>query len=145
MTPITILLGIPAYKAQNEQKGHTDIRVPAFYYHAYAIVIRDCQTHLILLMSCASAESRSANGDSRLVLEYNPNSNVSLAGMPRGPAVWVILINGFVFILDYNSFALYIYFVSHAGRVDDCIPCIFFCKLSSYSGDHRLVLVFFFF
>ena len=37
------------------------------------------------------------------LLEYDPNSNVSLMGKPGGPAVWVELISAFVSMLDYTS------------------------------------------
>ena len=40
------------------------------------------------------------------LLEYDLNSNVSLAGTPEGPTTRVMLINGFVFVLDCSPFIL---------------------------------------
>jgi hypothetical protein len=37
------------------------------------------------------------------VLEYDPNSNVSLAVTPEGPVVRVMFISGFVFVFHYSQ------------------------------------------
>jgi hypothetical protein len=39
------------------------------------------------------------------MLDY-PNYNVSPMGTPRGPAVWVMLINGFVSVFDWSQSVL---------------------------------------
>jgi hypothetical protein len=40
------------------------------------------------------------------LLEYDLNYNVSPMGMPRGPAVWVMFISGFVSVFDCSQSVL---------------------------------------
>ena len=53
-------------------------------------------------MNMASAASVHMNAffHSKLVLEYDPNYNVSPMRTPRGPTVQVMFISGFVFVFD---------------------------------------------
>jgi hypothetical protein len=61
----------------------------------------------------------------RLKMEYDLNSNVSLAGMPKGSAVQVVLTREFVSVLDCSMSALYIHLVNHTRReTTHCIPCV---------------------
>jgi hypothetical protein len=77
------------------------------------------------------------------ILEYDLNSNVSLAGMPRGPAVWVMCLAD-LFPYWTTVRLSYIYTSCKTHRKNRrLIVFSTFCKLLPYSEDHRLALVVF--
>ena len=58
------------------------------------------------------------------MLEYDPNSNASLAGMADRGLGYVF--SGFVSVLDCRPSVLYTHLVSHTGRANDSLYCMHF-------------------
>lgn len=70
------------------------------------------------------------------LLEYDPISNVSPMGIPRGPVVWVTFFSGFIFVFICRQSTIQIRIVSYTEREDHSLY-----SMRSVNSHHTIKIV----